>query len=127
MKVLQYKQIESTPVEMEGALGCRVRCLIGEPDGAPSFTMRQFEIAPGGHTPKHSHAHEHEVFVLSGTGLVLEGDVEHPLTSGTAVLVPGGLAHQFRNTGSQPLEFLCMIPHPLRDMAGPCAAVCGCE
>ena len=59
-----------------------------KPDGAPSFSMRQFEVAPGGHTPKHSHAHEHEVFVLEGTGVVLEGDREHPLRPGTVVFVP---------------------------------------
>ena len=32
--------------------------------------MRQFELAPGGHTPRHTHAHEHEVFVLEGAGVV---------------------------------------------------------
>ena len=127
MKVVQFDSVESAPVSTEGAEGCRIRCLIGEPDGAPSFSMRQFEVAPGGFTPKHSHAHEHEVFVLEGTGVVLEGDVERPLRSGTVVFVPGGCPHQFRNTGSGSLKFLCLIPHPLRDMTGPCAAACGCD
>ena len=44
--------------------------------------MRQFDVDPGGHTPKHTHGHEHEVYVLEGTGVVLEGDVEHPLRPG---------------------------------------------
>lgn len=127
MKVVQYEQLESTPVEMDGAAGCRIRCLIGEPDGAPSFSMRQFDVAPGGYTPKHAHAHEHEVFVLEGAGVVAEGDVEHLLSPGTAVFVPPNQVHQFRNTGPGPLKFLCLIPHPLRGMAGPCAAACGCE
>ena len=127
MKVVQYEQIESTPVRMEGAEGCHIRRLIGEPDGAPSFSMRQFEVAPGGFTPKHSHAHEHEVFVLEGTGVVAEGDVERPLCAGTVVFVPPNRLHQFRNTGSTPLKFLCLVPHPLRDMTGPCAAACGGE
>ena len=127
MKVVHYEQIDASPVATEGATGCRIRCLIGEPDGAPSFSMRQFEVEPGGYTPKHAHAHEHEVFVLEGTGVVLEGDVEHPLRPGTAVLVNPKQLHQFRNTGSGPLKFLCLIPHPLRDMAGPCAAACGCD
>ncbi|NUQ64685.1 MAG: cupin domain-containing protein [Pirellulales bacterium] len=127
MKVIDYQKIEATPVELEGAAGCRIRCLIGEPDGAPSFSMRQFEVAPGGHTPKHSHGHEHEVFVLEGTGVVLEGNTEHPLRPGTAVFVPPQQVHQFRNTGSVPLKFLCLIPHPLRGMDGPCAAACGCQ
>ena len=127
MKVVHYEQIESAPVETEEAVGCRIRCLIGEADGAPSFTMRQFEIAPGGRTPRHSHAHEHEVFVLEGTGVVMEGETEHALRPGTVVFVPPKAPHQFRNTGSGALKFLCLIPHPLRDMRGPCAAACATD
>jgi quercetin dioxygenase-like cupin family protein len=127
MKVIHYEQIPLEPVETESAVGCRIRCLIGEPDGAPSFSMRQFEVSPGGCTPKHSHGHEHEVFVLEGTGVVLEGEVEHALRPGTAVYVPPKAVHQFRNTGGGPLKFLCLIPHALRGMEGPCAAACGCD
>jgi quercetin dioxygenase-like cupin family protein len=127
MKVIQYEQIPLAAVDTEGAVGCRIRCLVGEGDGAPSFTMRQFEVAAGGHTPKHAHGHEHEVFVLEGTGVVLEGDREHPLRPGTAVYVPPGAMHQFRNTGAGPLKFLCLIPHPLRGLTAPCAAACGCD
>ena len=127
MKVIHYEQIESAPVEIEGAVGCRIRCLVGEPDGAPSFSMRQFEVSPGGYTPQHSHAHEHEVFVLEGTGVVMEGELEHPLRPGTVVFVPPKAPHQFRNLGSGPLKFLCLIPHPLRGMTGPSAAASGCD
>jgi quercetin dioxygenase-like cupin family protein len=88
--------------------------------------MRQFEVAPGGHTPKHSHGHEHEVFVLEGTGVVFDGSTDRPLKAGSVAFVPPHQVHQFRNTGSGPLKFLCLIPHPLRGMSGPCAAACGC-
>ncbi|HYW79484.1 MAG TPA: cupin domain-containing protein, partial [Thermoguttaceae bacterium] len=94
MKVMHYEQIEATPVQMEGAVGCRIRCLIDPDDGAPSFSMRQFQIDPGGHTPKHTHGFEHEVFVLEGNGVVLEGDVEHPLRPGTVAFVPPSQLHQ---------------------------------
>ena len=127
MKVTHYDKIESAPVEMDGAAGCRMRCLIGPDDNAPSFTMRQFEIAPGGHTPKHAHGYEHEVFILEGAGVVLEGDKEHALTAGSVVYVPPGQVHQFRNTGGGPLKFLCLIPHPLRGSTGSCVVACGCE
>ena len=127
MKVVNYERIDAAPVQMEGAVECRIRCLIGEPDGAPSFSMRQFEVAPGGHTPKHSHPYEHEVFVIEGTGVVLEGQAEHPLQSGDVVFVAPSELHQFRNTGTAPLKFLCLIPHPLRDMTGSCTAACGCD
>ena len=127
MKVAHFQQTGAVPVDTDGAVGCRIRCLIGPDDGAPSFTMRQFEVAPGGYTPKHAHAHEHEVFVLEGEGVVFEGDVPHALRPGTAVFVPPNQPHQFRNTGSDVLKFLCLIPHPLRGMTAPCAAACGCD
>jgi quercetin dioxygenase-like cupin family protein len=127
MKVIHYEQIPAAAVDGEGASGCRIRCLIGAEDQAPNFIMRHFEIAPGGHTPRHAHAHEHEVFILEGTGVVLEGTEEHPLRPGTAVFVPAQQAHQFRNTGAAPLRFLCLIPHPLRGQADSCLLACGCQ
>ena len=127
MKVIHCEQIEAAPVETEGAVKCRMRCLIGPDDAAPSFSMRQFEVAPGGQTPKHSHAHEHEVFVLEGTGVALEGEREHPLRAGMAVYVPPNQLHQFRNTGTTPMKFLCLIPHPLRGVREICVAACGCD
>jgi quercetin dioxygenase-like cupin family protein len=127
MKVVQYEQVDSAPVDMDGAVGCRIRCLIGPDDAAPSFSMRQFEVAAGGHTPKHAHAYEHEVFVLEGQGSVLDGDVQRPLRPGTVVYVPPNRVHQFSNTGASALKFLCLIPHPLRDMTGSCAAACACD
>jgi len=127
MKVIHYEQVESAPVDMDGAVDCRVRWLVGEADGAPSFAMRQFTIAPGGHTPKHTHPYEHEVFILEGQGVVLEGDVEHPLRPGTVVYVKPSELHQFRTPGSTPLKFLCLIPHALRGTGGSCTAACACD
>jgi quercetin dioxygenase-like cupin family protein len=127
MKVVYTDQIEPAPVHVEGAVHCRMSCLIGPDDAAPSFSMRQFEVAVGGHTPKHAHAYEHEVYVLQGSGVVLEGDREHTLRPGTAVYVPPNQPHQFRNTGAGTLKFLCLIPHPLRGVREICAAACGCD
>ena len=88
-----------------------MRRLLGPEDGTPTFAMRQFEVAPGGHTPLHSHPYEHEIFVLEGQGVVQEGVREHPLAAGDVVFVVPGEIHQFRNTGQQPLKFLCLVPN----------------
>ncbi len=127
MKVVSYDQIEAAPVDMPGASGCKIRCLIDDADGAPTFAMRHFEVMPGGHTPMHGHPHEHEVFVLQGNGIVMEGDKEHLLKPGTVVFVPGGVEHQFKNTGTTPLRFLCLIPHLAGSKTGSCAVSCGCQ
>jgi quercetin dioxygenase-like cupin family protein len=127
MKVIHYEQAEAAPVQIEGAVNCTIRCLITPEDAAPSFSMRYFEVAPGGHTPHHAHGYEHEVFILEGSGVVLEDNTEHPLRPGTAVFVPPNQIHQFRNTGGTTMKFLCFIPHPLRGMSGPCVAACACN
>ena len=127
MKVQNHRQVEEQRVEMEGASGCTVRWLVGEADKAPNFAMRQFEVAPGGHTPRHSHPYEHEVYVLDGGGVVVEGDVEHRLSSGDVVYVAPGDVHQFRNTGDRPLKFLCLIPNSATGLPVTAAPECGIE
>lgn len=111
MKVAPCESIEQQPVQMPGASQCRVRWLIGTPDGAPNFAMRQFEVAPGGYTPRHSHPYEHEVYVLDGEGTVTEGNQVHPIRAGDIVYVAPDEIHQFRNAGDRPLKFLCLVPH----------------
>jgi quercetin dioxygenase-like cupin family protein len=112
---------------MEGAEGCTVRWLIDETDGAPNFAMRRFEVSPGGHTPRHSHPYEHEVFVLDGSGVVIEGTAEHSLKAGDAVLVKPNEVHQFRNTGDKPLTFLCLVPNDAKTKSVMVAPECGAE
>ena len=84
--------------------------MVGEPDGAPSFSMRQFEVSPSGYTPLHSHGHEHEVFVLEGSGELTGADQTWPLRAGDVVFVPPQEQHNFRNTGDGPFRFICCIP-----------------
>src|SRR5438046_5655287 len=116
MKVNHYEQVGQAPVTMEGSQGCHVRWLVDEAQGAPNFAMRQFEVAPGGFTPKHSHPYEHEVFVLEGEGEILDGDAPQPLRPGTVVYVAPDDVHQFRNTGATPLKFLCLVPNHHRNL-----------
>jgi quercetin dioxygenase-like cupin family protein len=127
MKVNHYEQVAQQPVEMEGSHGCSVRMLLGERDGTPNFAMRQFEVAPGGYTPRHSHPYEHEVFVLEGQGLVFEGNDPHMLKAGDVVLVKPDEVHQFRNTGTSPLKFLCLIPNSAAGKQVTIAPECGRE
>ena len=127
MKVVHYEQIEAAAVGLEGAAGCLIRCLIGPEDEAPSFSMRQFEIAPQGYTPQHCHAHEHEVFVLEGDGVVFEGNQQHKFKAGDVIFVEPNEVHQFRNTGASPMRFLCLIPNSATGKAVKVAPECGTE
>ncbi len=125
MNVNHLEQTAQAPVHMEGASGCQVRWLLGPEQGTPNFAMRQFEVAPGGFTPRHSHPYEHEVFVLEGEGVVIEGEKEHPLRPGDVVYVVPDEIHQFRNTGSAPLKFLCLVPNSSLSQAVKVAPECG--
>jgi quercetin dioxygenase-like cupin family protein len=89
-----------------------MRKLIGPDDGAKNFHMRQFEVAAGGNTPHHSHDYEHEMLVLSGTGVAKSEQGDRPMTPGTVLFVPANEKHQFINTGPDPLSFICLIPAP---------------
>ncbi|MDZ4820695.1 MAG: cupin domain-containing protein [Planctomycetota bacterium] len=111
MKVEHYEDIPAQKVDMPGSQDCQIRVLVSDRDGAPTFAMRQFEVAVGGFTPRHFHDYEHEVFVLAGEGTVSHGDTQHPLKTGDVIFVAPNEVHQFQNTGSAPLKFLCLIPN----------------
>jgi len=127
MQVKNHTAVPANDVTMEGASGCRVRWLIGEGDQAPNFAMREFEVAPGGHTPKHFHNYEHEVFVLAGAGTIVYGDQERPLAAGDVVFVAPNDVHQFRNTGHEPMRFLCLIPNSATSKTVTVVPECGIE
>lgn len=93
------------------APGAAIRQLISDKeDQAPVYNMRMIEIQPGGHSPDHSHPYEHENFVVEGEGeVMIEGKVEK-IGPGTVILVPPGARHQYRNSGTTLLRFLCSIP-----------------
>jgi quercetin dioxygenase-like cupin family protein len=127
MKVTHFEDVEQKDVEMPGAEGCKVRWLVGELDGAENFAMRQFEVGVNGYTPRHSHPYEHEVFVLDGQGTVLEGETVHNIKSGDVIHVRPDEVHQFKNTGDQPLRFLCLVPNSAMGKPIHQAPECGVE
>ena len=110
MKIAHYTEIKAEPVVHEDAVETSLRWLIGKEDGADRFAMRLFELGPGGQTPLHTHEWEHQVFTLEGDGTVWKEGADVPLKPGTAVFVPGGEKHCFKNAGNSPFKFLCLIP-----------------
>ena len=110
MKVTGSSDVAKQAVNVEGAQGVEIRWLISKADGAGNIAMRMFELQPGGHTPLHTHPHEHEVFVLEGNGIFVFEGREHEFGPEHVIFVPGGKEHQFKNTGDSILRFLCIIP-----------------
>nr|MBN1229363.1 cupin domain-containing protein [Anaerolineae bacterium] len=109
MKVEPYT---STPAEIfSDVKGVNIRWVIGKNDGAPNFAMRVIEVQPGCNTPYHTHAFEHEVFVLAGRGVVRTSEGDKPIETGTVVYVAPDEEHGFFNQGEGVLRFICVIPH----------------
>ena len=113
MKHKYYKEPDSVILDLLGAEDISLRVIIGQEDGAPNFTMLYLEIAPGGNGPSHTHPWEEIIFVKTGTGEVTSGDETKPIGPGTAVFFAPDEPHQFLNTGTEPLEFLCILPHKI--------------
>jgi quercetin dioxygenase-like cupin family protein len=108
MIVKDYRQVQQELASE--APGVTVRWVIGEQDGAPNFAMRVFDVEPGASTPFHTHAWEHEVFILAGKGYVKSKEGETPLQEGNVVYVAPEEKHRFVNDGDTDLRFICVIP-----------------
>jgi len=110
MKITRLEDCASIPVNMEGAAGAIRQLPIGKADGAPNFSIRVFTLEPGGHTPHHIHESEHLNYVLEGNGVAMEGDTPREISAGDFILVTPHEKHQYRNTGTIPLAFICIVP-----------------
>ena len=109
-KVCHYSEV---PAEIFGdeAPGVSIRWVIDEEkDGAPVYALRVIEVAPGGHTPDHTHPFEHENFIMEGQGRVQIAGKWFEVTVGDIVFVPPNTQHTYVNTGDEPFKFLCGIP-----------------
>ncbi|MHC4424725.1 MAG: cupin domain-containing protein [Planctomycetota bacterium] len=110
MKIEKSSNISKSPVEVEGARDVEIRWLISREDGAENFAMRMFELQPGGHTPLHTHPHEHEAFIVEGNGTFICEGREHEFGPEYVIFVPPNKEHRFMNTGDSVLRMLCLIP-----------------
>ncbi|MBU0995121.1 MAG: cupin domain-containing protein [Proteobacteria bacterium] len=110
MIIKHYEDVSSAFIDNDVAKGVHGRVMIGKNDGAANFCMRVFEIDPGGHTPKHSHEWEHEIFIHKGSGAFLNNGRWADVRPGTAVFIPGNEEHQIKNKGNDTLVVICLIP-----------------
>ncbi len=110
MLIRRADKTSPTPMTVPGAERVSMRMMVGRADGAPSFAMRHFTVEPGGHTPRHSHDYEHEVYVVDGTARIEQDGEFEVLRAGDVVFVRPNTTHQFVNTGKEPLRFLCLVP-----------------
>ncbi|MBO8129029.1 MAG: cupin domain-containing protein [Peptococcaceae bacterium] len=104
------KNIKGIKVEAPGVTGAIKQTLVGPEQGWEGWVMRLFTLAEGGHTPRHSHSWPHINYIVSGEGTLYLDGKEYKVSPGFTAYIPGGVEHQFRNTGEQDFSFICIVP-----------------
>jgi len=113
MIIKKDDDVPEAPVEEEGIKNVVRKILIGPEDGSRKIIMRRFKILPEGHTPFHSHDHEHAVKIENGKGVVIdENGKDITVFQGQSLFIEGNKNHQFKNPFQEPFEFLCIIINP---------------
>ncbi len=110
MNLKKVIDISSENVTMYGSSGTTIQWLWSKEE-APHFSLRRFVIRPGGEIGIHNHVEEHEIFILSGEGIVFTDSEEFHIHPEDTLYVPSDESHGYRNTGEEDLVFLCIIPN----------------
>ena len=84
--------------------------VLGKEDGVPNYVMLYVQHAAGESSPFHTHPWEHQAFITEGSGVLLFGGKEYAIRQGDCVHVPGGVEHQFQNTGDVPMNRVTVNP-----------------
>jgi quercetin dioxygenase-like cupin family protein len=110
MPVGRIDELEPQPVTGEGIEAVVKRVPLSPGEGWEGYVMRVFDVGPGGHTPRHTHAWPHINFVIAGRGKLHIDGVDHEVEAGSYALVPAGSTHQFANAGEDLFRFICIVP-----------------
>lgn len=76
-------------------------------------SLAEAMLEPATETRLHRHSDSEELYhVLAGCGEMTLADRTFSLQPGDTVCIPPRTAHKIRNTGTEPLRFLCMCAPP---------------
>lgn len=89
------------------ALGDQVTVLLSGEQTGGAFTMVEVVTPPGGGPPPHCHTQEDEWFLVQEGRIELWADgVWTEVPAGTAIFLPRGIPHTYRNCGDTPLRII---------------------
>ena len=79
----------------------------------PAFSTHLVRLEPGASIDSHVHEGTAEVFfVVFGTGKCIMDGEESPFLPGSCAMAPADVPHSIHNTGSAPMELLCIFAPP---------------
>jgi quercetin dioxygenase-like cupin family protein len=109
MILKSYKDVSPTSYQAAPE-GVQIREMITARDGAPNFALRVFDVQPGAGTPYHTHAWEHEVYIISGAGTVRTEGKEMAFKAGDSVYIAPNEQHCFVADAGAAVQMICCIP-----------------
>ncbi len=106
------KKLSDVPfTDVQGYDHVKKQIVLGPDDGSQEIVLRYFSLEPGGMSPRHTHDFPHLVKIESGNGTVTDATgAEHQLHMGDYIYINNNELHHFRNTGSEPFDFICIVP-----------------
>ena len=110
MEFYHHSTMEKKDVTDYGSTKTTIQVLIN-PETAPNFIMRRFEIGPGGNIGVHGHWNEHEIYVTEGEMDLIDKDgIKTHVVKDQFIYMPGDEPHGYVNDTDKPVVFLCVIP-----------------
>lgn len=110
MIVSHEREVLGTRLQNSNTQNVLKKVLVSPTEGWEGYVMRSFELGEGGYTPQHTHAWPHINYINSGKGILHLDGTDYAVEAGSFAYVPGGKIHQFRNTGTEPFSFICIVP-----------------
>ena len=72
--------------------------------------MRLFKVGPDGHSPRHSHVWEHEIYIIKGTAGIFDGEKEVAALR-ELCFCAGGVEHQIKISEPEKCTFFVLFKH----------------
>jgi quercetin dioxygenase-like cupin family protein len=110
MMIGDEKEVIASTIQSHEAKNAALKVLISPREGWEDYVMRIVELGEGGYSPAHAHPWPHINYVLAGEGVLQMDGRDSPVGPGAYAYVPAGRPHQYRNTGKEPLRFMCIVP-----------------
>ena len=108
-------QQHSPPDEWRPGVMTRMR--VSAVAGSTQLCIFEQWCDPGCGAPTHLHAVEEVLTVLEGQAEAWLGDERSPMTAGQSLIVPAGIKHGFRNTGTTTLHVQAILAAPIFEAA----------
>jgi quercetin dioxygenase-like cupin family protein len=93
--------------------GVRTRMYVSARTGSKQLTVFEQWCDPGHGAPRHVHAVEEVLRVLSGKARITVGTESALIGAGESVIVPAGIEHGFTNEDTHTLHTMAILAEPI--------------